>query len=274
VGRRSSARRTVAAAPSTLACGDAGRLPSSCAVTIPASASASAPALNGHLAVPSERDGPWPGVVVLHEGLGLADDVRRHTDRFASSGFLAVAPDLYTAGGAPRCMLATFRTLMRRRGATFDDIDAVRRWLVARDDCTGRVGVAGFCMGGGFALLAATRGFDAAAPNYPAGTNGIAPEDMRDACPIVASYGGADWMTRGAAARLRSALEAQGVEHDIHEYPRARHSFLSHHDRGPQAALVRLAGFGHDDAAAQDTWRRILAFFDRHLAAPDNAAPT
>lgn len=241
------------------------------AVTIPGSASA--PALNGHLAVPSGRE-PWPGVVVLHEGLGLADDVRQHTDRFASCGFLAVAPDLYTAGGAPRCMLATFRTLLRRRGTTFADIDAVRRWLTARDDCTGRVGVAGFCMGGGFALLAATRGFHAAAPSYPAGTTAIAPEAMREACPIVASYGGADWMTRGAAARLRATLEAQGVVHDIREYPGARHSFLSHHDRGPQAALVRLAGFGYDDDAAQDTWRRIFAFFDRHLAAPANATPT
>ena len=186
--------------------------------------------------------------------------MRKHTDRFARAGFLAVAPDLFTAGRA-RCMLATFRTLLRRRGTTFDDIDAVRRWLAGRDDCTGRVGVAGFCMGGGFALLAATRGFAASAPNYPAGTNAIAPEALRDACPIVASYGGGDWMTRGAAARLRAVLEVTGVEHDVHEYPGARHSYLSHHDRGPQGALVRLAGFGYDRAAAEDTWRRILAFF-------------
>lgn len=108
--------------------------------------------------MPPDGSGPWPSGVALHEG--LADDVRQHTDRFAGAGFVAVAPDLYTAGGAPRCI----RTLMRRRETTFEDIDAVRRWLAGRDDYTGRVGVAGFCIGGGFALLAATRGFHASAP--------------------------------------------------------------------------------------------------------------
>lgn len=105
------------------------------AITIPNAASA--PALYGHLAVPADGCRPWPGVVVLHEGFGLADDVREHTDRFAAAGFLGVAPDLYTAGGARRCMLATIRALLRGGGTTFEDIDAARRWLAARDDCTG-----------------------------------------------------------------------------------------------------------------------------------------
>lgn len=226
------------------------------------------------MALPAGGDGPWPGLVVLHEGLGLADDVRGHADRFAHAGFLAVAPDLYTAGGAPRCMLGTFRALLRRRGTAFDDIEAVRRWLAARADCTGRVGVAGFCMGGGFALLAATRGFDAAAPNYPAGTNRLSPQALRGACPVVASYGSADPLARGAAAHLEAVLSAEGVEHDVREYPGARHSYLSHHDRGRVGALVRLAGFGYDAAAAEDTWARMLAFLHRHLTVPSDAAST
>lgn len=185
------------------------------AITVPHTASA--PALDGHLAVPAAGDGPWPGVVVLHEGFGLRDDVRQHAARLTGASFLAVAPDLYTAGEARRWMLATFRTLIRRSGAAFQDIDAVRRWLAAHEDCTGRVGVVGFCMGGSFALLTATRGFDASAPNYPVFTNDISAETLRGACPIVASYGGADRLTRDAAGRLRSALQAEGIEHDVRE---------------------------------------------------------
>jgi carboxymethylenebutenolidase len=127
-------------------------------------------------------------------------------------------------------------------------------------------------LGGGFALLTATRGFDASAPNYPSFTNGIAAKALRGACPVVASYGGADRLLRGAATRLQAALRSEGVEHDVREYPGARHSFLSRHDVGPQGALVRLAGFGYDAQAAEDTWRRMLAFFDRHLRSHDGDA--
>jgi carboxymethylenebutenolidase len=72
----------------------------------------STPSLRAHLAVPA-GDGPWPGVVVLHEVFGLTADLRRQADRLAAAGYLAVAPDLYSAGGAVRCLLATFRALNR-----------------------------------------------------------------------------------------------------------------------------------------------------------------
>jgi len=218
--------------------------------------------VRAHLALPPVGEGPWPGVVVLHESFGVNDDIRQHTHRLATAGYVALAPDLL---GSWRCLLATFRTLARGHGKAFDDIETARRTLAARDDCTGRVGVIGFCMGGGFALATAARGFDAAAPNYAHPPEDL-DEALRGACPVVASYGAKDrMMPDGTAAKLTSALERAGVEHDVREYPDAGHSFLNRHDLGPGGALLRVAGIGYHEPSAEDAWGRILRFFEVHL---------
>ena len=222
--------------------------------------------VKAHLAVPPVGAGPWPGVVVLHEAFGLTDDIRQQADRLGAAGYLALAPDLYSAGGAWRCIRATFTALTRGHGKAFDDIEGARTWLAAREDCTGRIGVIGFCMGGGFALLTAARGFEASAPNYahlPKDLDGA----LRGACPVVASYGAKDKTLRGTAATLRAGLERAGVEHDVQEYPDAGHSFLNRHDLGPAGALLRVAGIGYHEPSAEDAWRRILRFFEAHLRA-------
>ena len=230
--------------------------------TVPGASSA--PELRAHLAVPPVGTGPWPGVVVLHELFGLTVDIRQQADRLAAAGYLAVAPDLYTAGGAARCLRSTFRALSTGEGDAFGDIEATRAWLADRDDCTGRIGVLGFCMGGGFALLGATRGFDASAPSY-----GPLPEDaeqvLRGACPVVASYGRRDRGIRGAAARLERTLTSLGVDHDVAEYPDAGRSFMNRHGLGPLAVLERIAGFSYHEPSAEDAWARILRTFERTL---------
>ena len=224
--------------------------------------------LTGVLAVP-EGSGPWPGVVLVHEAYGVTDVMRRQVVRMAEAGYLALMPDLFSQGGARKCLVATFRALRSGEGRAFVDIENARAFLAARPDSTGVTGVLGFCMGGGFALLAASdRGFGAASSNY-----GMLPRDLdalENACPIVGSYGGRDHSLTGAAAKLSAALTAHNVPHDVKEYPDAGHSFLNDAESGPAFSRLltkRILGAGPNPEAAADAWRRIESFFGEHLAA-------
>jgi len=219
--------------------------------------------IGGYLAEPA-GDGPHPGVVIIHDAFGLSQDARNITDRFASEGFVALSPDLYSRGGMFRCVRRVFTDMFKRQGQAFDDIEASRALLAGRADCSGRVGIAGFCLGGGFALVAASRGFEASAPYY-----GQLPRDMSvldEACPIVASFGGKDFSLRGAAAKLETKLAASGITHDVKEYPDASHGFANKiNTAAPVNALLKVAGFGYHEESSEDAWRRVTAFFGEHL---------
>jgi carboxymethylenebutenolidase len=217
--------------------------------------------LRGYLARP-DGPGPWPGVVVLHEAFGLTEDIKRQADRFADNGYLALAPDLYAWGNTARCLTATLRSMFRGQGRALDDVQGARRCLAERDDCTGAIGVIGFCMGGGLALLVSPEGFAAAAPNY-----GDVPrrpaEQLRGACPIVASYGYRDRRLRGSGDKLDAVLTELGVEHDVKEYATAKHGFLFEHTG--KTGWTEPLMVQYDAAAADDAWQRIFTFFDKQL---------
>jgi carboxymethylenebutenolidase len=222
--------------------------------------------LPAHVAVPS-GEGPWPGMVLVHEAFGLDAVMVRAAERVAAMGHLVLAPDLLARGRRPVCLTQTFAALRRGSGRAFDDIEATRAALLADPRCTGSVGVIGFCLGGAFALVLAGRpGWDAAAVNY-----GMLPDDpavLDGSCPVVASYGARDRFLAGSAARLEEALASRGVPHDVKEYPEAGHSFLNDEANAPwylepMSRLVMHAG--PEPASAEDAWGRIEVFLQQHL---------
>lgn len=206
---------------------------------------------------------------MIHDAAGLTADTVAQCRWLADSGFLAVAPDLFDGGSFLGCLRSVIRDYATWEGAMFDQIEAVRGWVADREDCTGRVGVIGFCMGGGFALsLAPGRGFVAASANYA-----MIPKDAEryfvGACPIIASYGGRDLSLRGAGPKLEAALTAADVEHEVDVYLQAGHGFLNEHAPGEVPFLFQvmapLIRNGFHRPSAELARERIVAFLTIHL---------
>ncbi|MBY0441274.1 MAG: dienelactone hydrolase family protein [Mycobacteriaceae bacterium] len=206
--------------------------------------------------------GPWPGIVVVHDALGYGPDKQAISAHIAAAGYLAITPNLFARGGRARCTIKVFRDLLTKRGRALDDIMAAREHLLAMPECSGQVGIAGFCMGGQFALVMAAKGFGAAAPFYGTPLPRQLRETLDGACPIVASFGSRDPLGIGAPQRLRAAAQDKHLTVDIKTYPGVGHSFAN---QLPAQPLMRITGFGYDEAATADAWSRVFAFFAEHL---------
>jgi carboxymethylenebutenolidase len=226
-----------------------------------------------------DPDEPRPAVLVVHEMMGLNDDIRRIATVFADHGYVALAPDLLGAGWKPLCIARFFQGLGKAgTGRPYREMAAFQDWLAKQPFVdAGRIGMAGFCAGGGFAMLYAARGgrsLRAIAPFY-----GALPADesiIPDLCPTVASYGGRDASFGANGPLLEAALDAAGIPNDVKTYPEAGHSFMSEHS-GAMGAIGPLMPMhaGFNGAASTDAWARVLTFFAEHVAAGpgDQAGP-
>lgn len=220
------------------------------------------------MAVP-DGNGPFSGVIVIHEAFGLNRDMKEKCTRLAGMGYVALAPDLYDGRGPmPICIARAMRQLSSGDGPAFDDLDASREYLAGRPEVDGsRIGVIGFCMGGGFALLFAARAAVGAAAVF----YGAVPDEaaaLEGVCPVVAGYGGRDRVFGKQAARLEGHLSELGVAGDVRLYPDAGHSYMSDH-KGLLATVNSWGPMklGYNPVAAEDSWRRVEAFFGEHLGA-------
>jgi len=218
----------------------------------------------GVLSIP-EGEGPFPGVVVIHDIMGMRPDTRRHCERFAAEGYAAIAPDLYD-GYSPSCVVKTLLSTLSTEGEGYAIVAAARRALAARPEVdASRIVVMGFCMGGGFALVSAAQGdYVAAAPYY-----GMVPKeasDLQGLCPVIASFGRKDMLFRSHAARLSRHLEALGVTHEVIVHEDVGHSFMNDH-KDPLFYLGRFTPMRakFDAALYEKSWAAMMAFFEQHM---------
>ena len=212
--------------------------------------------LSGYLAFPTEPGaGPFPGVVVIHEAFGLNENIRDVTRRFADSGYAAFAVDLFAGRNRAVCMARFMGGMLRGKTEPFGVGDLKKALSVLGEQPgvdAARLGAIGFCMGGGYALAwaCADERLKAVAPYY--GANPRPLSAVARSCPVVGSYPEKDFTAR-SARKLDGELARHGVPRDVKIYPGARHSFFN--DRGRT----------YDPSAAEDSWRRTLAFFAEHI---------
>ena len=226
------------------------------------------PELRAAIAFPQdETASPWPAVVMVHEVFGIDENMRAQMLRLAGAGYVVIMPDLYSRGGARKCLTATFKALAAGKGQAFDDIEVAKAYVQELPNVTDKVGVIGFCMGGGFALLLANQGYHAANTNYGMLPKNLA-EALAGACPILGNYGARDGQLKDAKVQLDGALAKLGVEHDIKMYPDSGHAFMNPKQGGGPifGTLLRVSGAKPNPADATDAWQRIEEFFAKHLA--------
>jgi carboxymethylenebutenolidase len=213
--------------------------------------------LRGYLAWP-EGEGPFPGVVIIHEAFGLNDNIQEITCRFANAGYAAFAVDLFAGRNRAVCMARFVGGMLRGAPERFGvgDLKAALSVLAEQPSVEGdRIGAIGFCMGGGLAVAWACTDdrLRAIAPFY--GVNPRPLGAVSRSCPVVGSYPEKDFTAR-SGHKLDAELGRHGIPRDIKVYEGTRHSFFND------------SGRTYDTTASEDAWHRTLAFFDEHLTPP------
>jgi carboxymethylenebutenolidase len=210
--------------------------------------------VSGYLAKPASGD-KFPTVIVIHENRGLNAHIEDVTRRLAVAGFMAYAPDLLSkAGGTPsdedkaRDMIGTLQA-----ADVVADLKNIAAGLSQRPDSNGKVGVVGFCWGGGFANALAVADPDLKAAVAYYGRQPKAADVPAIKAPLLLHYAGLDAATNAGIPDFEKALKANGKTYQLYIYANANHAF--NNDTGPR----------YDKAAADLAWSRTLDFLKQNL---------
>ena len=211
--------------------------------------------MKGYLVVPANAKGKLPGVLVVHENRGLNPHIEDIARRLALDNFVAFAPDALTPlGGYPGEEDAA-RTAFQKldQAKTREDFVAAANVLKARPECSGRIGVVGFCYGGGIANMLATRMPDlgAAVPFY--GRQPAAADVAKIKAPLLIHYAENDQGVNAGWPEYEAALKANNIKYTAHIYPGTQHGF--NNDTTPR----------YDETAAKLAWQRTVDFFNQNL---------
>lgn len=212
--------------------------------------------VRGYLVKPAKTDGKVPAVVVVHENRGLNPYIEDVARRVAKAGFIALAPDgLSSVGGYPGND-EKGKELQQSVDPEklMNDFFAAIEFLMHHEQATGKVGITGFCYGGGVSNAAAVAypELAAAVPFY--GRQPKAADVPRIKAPLLLHYAELDKNINEGWPAYEAALKAEGKTYEAHVYPGVNHGF--HNDSTPR----------YDEAAAKLAWERTIAWFKRYLA--------
>jgi carboxymethylenebutenolidase len=216
---------------------------------------ANAHSTEGYLATPPSGKGP--GVVVLQEWWGLVPHIEDIANRFATEGFVALAPDLYHGEKATGPDQAGKLMMALDIERAEKDLAGAIDYLKSRPGVTGStVGTIGFCMGGALSLFAASKNPEVGAcVVFYGGHPNVEPDLAALEAPVLGLWAGKDgFVTPEVVGELDRQLTALGKRHEFHTYPNAQHAFFN--DTRPEV---------YDPAASHDAWARTIEFFRREL---------
>jgi carboxymethylenebutenolidase len=211
--------------------------------------------MRGYLVRPANAAGKLPGILVVHENRGLNPHIEDVARRLGLENYMAFAPDaLFPLGGYPGDEDKA-RELFPKldQAKTREDFVTATQWLMKRPDCTGKVGVVGFCWGGQMSHYLATRvpELAAAVPFY--GTAPAPAEAAKVKTPLLVQFAETDGRVNNAWPPYEAALKEHNIPHEAHTYPGTQHGF--NNDTTPR----------YNPEAAKLAWTRTLDFFKKHL---------
>ncbi len=211
--------------------------------------------IRGYFVRPASANGMLPGVLVIHENRGLNPYIQDVARRLGTANFLAFAPDgLTSVGGYPGDDEKGAELFAKvDENKMFEDFVSSVDWLRSRPECTGKVGVVGFCFGGTMANKLAVRLPDlaAAVPFY--GRQPPAADAAKIKAPLLLHYASLDTRITEGWPAYEEALKANHVTYTAYVYEGVNHGF--HNDTTPR----------YDEAAANLAWQRTLDFFEKYL---------